>query len=131
VAVQFARTSDGADIAFSVMGDGPLLVRSLGWFTNLEMEDSSPVGARFWEKLAKRFTLVRYDGRGIGLSSGHEGGFSMATKLADLEIVIDAVAKGESVSVLGLSEGGATAVAYGAQSPQRVDALVLYGSFMK
>jgi class 3 adenylate cyclase/predicted alpha/beta hydrolase len=131
VSVLFARTSDGADIAFSVMGDGPLLVRSLGWFTNLEMEDSSPIGARFWERLAQRFTVVRYDGRGMGLSSSYERGFSMATKLADLEAVVDAVAKGESVSMLGLSEGGATAVAYAAQSPQQVHALVLYGTFMK
>lgn len=131
MSVLFARTSDGADIAFSVMGDGPLLVRSLGWFTNLEMEDSSPIGARFWERLAQRFTVVRYDGRGMGLSSRYERGFSMATKLADLEAVVDAVAKGESVSMLGLSEGGATAVAYAAQSPQQVHALVLYGTFMK
>lgn len=131
MSVQYTRTSDGADIAFSIMGAGPLLVRSLGWFTSLEMEDGSPVGSRFWEMLAEHFTVVRYDGRGMGLSSPHDGEFSIETKLTDLATVVDAVSDGEQVSLLGLSEGGATAVVFSSRYPELVRSLVVYGAFMR
>src|SRR5437867_11163643 len=36
--IRFCETADGAGIAYSVIGSGPLLVRVLGHFTHLEME---------------------------------------------------------------------------------------------
>src|SRR5262245_43904375 len=70
--IRYCSTSDGVRIAYSVVGSGPLLVRVLGHFTHLEMEWSWPDLRHFWERLADDFTVVRYDGRGIGLSDKYD-----------------------------------------------------------
>ena len=130
VPVRYAETADGVSIAYSISGSGPVLVRCLGWFTNLEVEAASSIGARFWENLAERFTIVRYDGRGMGLSDRDYEDFSIATKILDLQAVVDA-AELERFSLLGLSDGGAVAVAYAADHADRVHSLIVYGSFMR
>lgn len=74
--IRFCETADGAPIAYSILGQGPALVRVLGWFTHLEMEWRWPEMPAFWERLAETHTLVRYDGRGIGLSGRWAGEFT-------------------------------------------------------
>ena len=130
MAVRYARTVDGASIAYCIMGSGPVLVRCLGWLTNLEVEAASTIGAGFWQNLAERFTVVRYDGRGMGLSDRDHADFSTATKVLDLQAVVDA-AEFDEFSLLGLSDGGSVAVAYAADHADRVQSLILYGSFMR
>ena len=85
MSVRYARTVDGANIAYCIMGSGPVLVRCLGWLTNLEVEAASTIGAGFWQNLAERFTVVRYDGRGMRLSDRDHEVFSTATKVLDLQ----------------------------------------------
>src|SRR5215471_11706636 len=86
--IQYCETADGARIAYSVIGSGPLVVRVLGHFTHLEMEWDWPELRSFWERLAMHFTVVRYDGRGIGLSERFEGEFTEETRQADLDAVL-------------------------------------------
>ena len=81
----------GCSIAYSVVGSGPFIVRVLGHFTHLEMEWEWPDLRRFWEQLAARFTVVRYDGRGMGLSDPYTGDFTEDTRQLDLEAVLTAV----------------------------------------
>jgi pimeloyl-ACP methyl ester carboxylesterase/DNA-binding winged helix-turn-helix (wHTH) protein len=123
--IRFCTTSDGYHIAWSQVGEGLPLVRALGWFTNLEMEWHWPAGRRLWEALSRRHSLVRYDGRGMGLSDPAKE-FSPETRLRDLEAVIDA-ANLDRFALLGLSEGGHTALRYAARNPQRVSHLIVYG----
>ena len=78
-------------VAYSAVGSGPFLVRVLGHFTHLEMEWEWPDLRRFWEHLAEHHTVVRYDGRGMGLSDRYSGEFSEETRQFDLEAVLDAV----------------------------------------
>jgi len=77
--IQFCTASDGVSIAYATIGSGPMLVRVLGHFTHLEMEWEWPDLRHFWEELATRFTVVRYDGRGTGLSDRHQGEFTEKT----------------------------------------------------
>ena len=123
--IRYCSTADGLRIAWSEVGAGPALVRCLGWFTNLESEWRWEEGRRFWERIARRRRLIRYDGRGIGLSDPCER-FSKQTRLRDLAAVIDAAGL-ERCVLLGLSEGCATAVRYAALHPERVEKLLLYG----
>ena len=123
--VRFARTKDGIGIAYSVAGSGPPLIRVLGWFTHLEMEWRWSSGRRLWERLAQNHTLVRYDGRGIGLSEPADT-FNINTRLADLEAVIEATGF-ETFALLGMSEGVYAAVHYAATHPERVTHLIAYG----
>lgn len=128
--IQFCTTADGVRIAYSVIGSGPVLVRVLGHFTHLEMEWEWPDLRHFWERLAERFTVVRYDGRGIGLSDRYDGEFTEEARQSDLDAVMTDIGA-ESAILLGISEGGWTAAIYANQHPERVERLVLYGSYCR
>lgn len=128
--IQFCTTADGARIAYSVIGTGPLLVRVLGHFTHLELEWEWPDLRHLWERLAQRFTVVRYDGRGIGLSARFTGEFTEETRQGDLKAVLDAVGQ-EPATLLGISEGGWTSAEFARDHPGRVSHLVLYGAYAR
>jgi pimeloyl-ACP methyl ester carboxylesterase len=128
--IQFCTTADGVSIAYSIIGSGPLLVRVLGHFTHLEMEWEWPDLRHFWERLAERFTVVRYDGRGIGLSDRYAGEFSEEARQSDLNAVMTDIGA-ENAILLGISEGGWTSAIYADQHPERVSHLVLYGSYCR
>ncbi len=124
--IRYCETADGKRIAYAVTGTGTPIVRSMGWFTHLEVEWSSALGRSFWQRLSREHALVRYDGRGIGLSEPTTE-FSAATRLADLEAVVDATGV-ERFALMSLSEGSRTALRYQAKHPERVSHLILYGS---
>ena len=128
--VRFCAAVDGARIAYCVAGTGPLLVRVLGHFTHLEMEWEWPALRLLWEGLAARHTVVRYDGRGIGLSDHWPGAFTEETRQLDLEAVLNAV-QAEKAALLGISEGGWTAAVYATSHPERVSRLILYGAYSR
>jgi class 3 adenylate cyclase len=127
--IRFCTTSDGVRIAYATAGEGPPVVRVLGWFTHLELEGEFPVWRGVHEGLSARHLLVRYDGRGMGLSDRDVSDFSLEAKVRDLEAVVDALNL-RRFALLGTSEGGPTAISYTVRHPQRVSRLILYGSFM-
>jgi DNA-binding winged helix-turn-helix (wHTH) protein/alpha-beta hydrolase superfamily lysophospholipase len=128
--IRFCTTSDGIPVAYSAVGTGPYLVRVLGHFTHLEAEWEWPDLRRFWEHLAGRHTVIRYDGRGIGLSGPYAGEFTEDTRQRDLDAVLTAIGADKAV-LLGISEGGWTAATYAIEHPERVTHLVLYGAYCR
>jgi len=126
--IRFCTTADGVNIAYAVTGAGPLLVRVLGHFTHLEMEWEWPDLRYLWERLANSYTVVRYDGRGIGLSDHYDGEFTEETRQLDLDAVLKQVSA-DDATLLGISEGGWTAAAYANQHPDRISRLILYGAY--
>jgi pimeloyl-ACP methyl ester carboxylesterase len=128
--IKFCTTSDGACVAYSAVGAGPFIVRVLGHFTHLEMEWEWPDLRHLWEHLAERHTVVRYDGRGMGLSDPYAGEFTEETRQLDLEAVLTAVGAEKAV-LLGISEGGWTAATYAIQHPERITHLILYGAYCR
>jgi pimeloyl-ACP methyl ester carboxylesterase len=74
--------------------------------------------------------VVTYDKRGAGLSDRNRIDFSLDSELRDLEAVIDHL-KLKRLVLLGLSQGGPTAVAYAAKYPRRVTHLILYGAYAR
>ncbi len=127
--VQFCTTSDGVQIAFSVMGEGYPLVLVPGWVSNIELdlEPDSPARA-FFEKMAERFTLIRFDKRGTGLSDRHVKDFSLEPRLLDLDALIDRL-KLTRYALHGMSEGGPVAIAHAVRHPERVSHLILRGTY--
>jgi pimeloyl-ACP methyl ester carboxylesterase/DNA-binding CsgD family transcriptional regulator len=85
---------------------------------------------RFGGLFGDRFTLVRYDRLGVGMSDP-TGPLvtSLAEEVAALSAVVDAA--GAKVSLFGGSSGGCAAMAYAAAHPDRVERLVLYGSYAR
>jgi pimeloyl-ACP methyl ester carboxylesterase len=128
--IQFCETADGVRLAYAVIGAGPLLVRVLGHFTHLEMEWEWPEMRRLWEGLAERHTVVRYDGRGTGLSDRDAAEFTEETRQLDLDAVLNAVAA-DRAALLGISEGGWTAATCAIRQPERINRLILFGAYCR
>lgn len=128
--VRFCATADGARIAYSITGSGPPLLRVLGWFTHLENEWQWPELRFFWESLGEHFTLIRYDGRGIGMSDPWQGPFTEEARLLDVDAVLTA-ADVERAVFMGISEGGWTAAGYALRHPHRVSHLIFYGCYSR
>jgi class 3 adenylate cyclase len=127
--VQFCTTSDGVQIAFSVMGEGYPLVLVPGWVSNIEldMEPGAP-GRPYYDAFAEHFMLVRYDKRGTGLSDRNVSDFSLEPRLLDLDAVVDRL-KLERYALRGMSEGGPVAIAHAVRHADRVSHLILQGTY--
>jgi class 3 adenylate cyclase/pimeloyl-ACP methyl ester carboxylesterase len=106
------------------------LVRCLGWFTHLECEWENPLWRAFIDAMSRRYVLVRFDGRGMGLSDRRVSDYSLEAHVRDLEAVVDALGL-ERFALYGLSQGGPTSIAYAVRHPKRVSHLILYGSFAR
>ena len=125
--ISYARGADGVSLAFTVAGEGPALV-FVPWvpFSNLQMEWQNPMLHRIFEQLARRLTLIHYDGRGTGHSQRDVTDLSPDAMVADLEAVVDQVGVAE-VSLLGQYNSCTHAVAYAARHPERVRRMALFG----
>ncbi|MFJ1760113.1 alpha/beta fold hydrolase [Amycolatopsis sp. NPDC088138] len=127
--VRFTAAGDRA-VAWSAVGAGPPLVVGSWWCGHLELDGRNPLFRRFGGLLGDRFTLVRYDRPGVGMSDPAGPLItSLAEEVAALSAVVDAA--GEKVSLFGGSSGGCAAMAYAAAHPDRVERLVLYGSYAR
>jgi class 3 adenylate cyclase/pimeloyl-ACP methyl ester carboxylesterase len=126
--IRFCRSSDGVQIAYASIGQGPPLVKTGNWMTHLEKDLESPIWRHLWRDLASNHTLVRYDARGMGLSDWDVDEISFDAFVRDLEAVVDA-AGFERFDLLGISQGCAVSIAYAVRHPERVNRLVLYGGF--
>jgi class 3 adenylate cyclase/pimeloyl-ACP methyl ester carboxylesterase len=126
--IHFCSAPDGVQLAYSVVGQGPALVKTGNWMTHLEYDLESPIWRHLYRELVKARMLIRYDARGNGLSDRTVDDISFDAFVRDLEAVIDA-AKVARFALLGISQGCAVAIAYAVQHPERVSHLILYGGF--
>jgi pimeloyl-ACP methyl ester carboxylesterase len=125
--VRYARSGD-VSIAYSVLGEGPFdLVWTPGALSNLGLTWEDEARASFFRRLASFSRLIIFDKRGTGLSDRVAGVADLETRMDDIRAVMDA-AGSESAAVCGVSEGGPMAVLFAATYPERVRALVMYGS---
>lgn len=85
---------------------------------------------RIWEGVVERlprYTLVRYDKRGHGLSDCPRGPYSIRDHTEDLRSLLDALAI-EKAILVGISVGGMIALDFAACHPQRTGGLVICDS---
>ncbi|MBD0338301.1 MAG: adenylate/guanylate cyclase domain-containing protein [Thermoleophilia bacterium] len=126
----YARSGD-VNIAYQVVGEGPLdLVLVPGWVSHLDVDWEGPELAYFLRRLAGFSRLIRFDKRGTGLSDRNVGLPDLETRMDDVRAVMDAVGS-ERAALYGYSEGGPMCCLFAATYPERVSALVLYGSYAK
>lgn len=127
--IRYCTSSDGVRLAYATTGSGPPLVKASNWLTHLDFEWGSPIWRHWWAELSRHHRLVRYDERGNGMSQRDVADVSFETWVRDLETVVDAAGL-DRFDLLGISRGGAIAIAYAVRHPARVRRLVLYGAFL-
>ena len=113
-------------MAYSVSGTGPALLCDSGWITHLRGQLELFSFGAFIERLAERFTVIRYDKPGCGLSDRDGIDLSFEGQVAAALAVADAVGS-RRFRLFGASQGGQLAAAIAARFPERVEALVVYG----
>ena len=126
----FARLPDGGRIAFAVVGNGPAVVLPAWWVSHVAEDWHFDPLRRFIEGLATGRMVVRYDRLGTGLSDRERppGTFTPEFEDATLCAVLAELGP-ERVTLMGISSGASIAVSFAARRPERVDRLVLYGSY--
>ena len=127
--IQYAKTSDGVNIAFCVMGEGqPIVYASNMWGDIHWYLHNEPTRREVDRLIASGWQVVRYDLRGMGSSDRDVTDFSLAARVKDLEAVVDH-AKIDRFALCGYGEGGPVAIAYAVNRPERVSHLILVNSF--
>ena len=123
----YAKTADGVHIAYQVRGNGPVdLVYVAGFASNFEVDLEDRRIRAFFEHLATFSRVILFDKRGTGLSDRRQTP-DLDMRADDLRAVLDAAGSDRAV-LFGESEGGALSAFFAATHPDRVLALVLYGS---
>ncbi len=107
-----------ATLRYRMSGTGQTLVLIHGWALDLLIWDDQVAA------FAPRYRVLRYDRRGFGESTGYA---DRTADPDDLRILMDSLGV-RSAYVLGLSAGARVALDFAVAFPDRVDALVLYGS---
>ena len=126
----FAQMPGAGRIAFAVVGSGPAIVLPAWWVSHAAEDWHFERFRRFVEGLAAGRMVVRYDRVGTGMSDRERPRQTFTTEfeLATLCAVLDELGLAR-VTLMGISCGGCTAVSFAARWPERVDRLVLYGSY--
>lgn len=126
--IRFFKMPDGARIAYATVGEGPVLIHIAHWLSHLEFDWQDEAKRSFYEGLARKHTLVRYDKHGCGLSDRNRTEISLESEIQVLEALIDHVAP-DRLALLGISQAGPIALTYAVRNPERVSHLILYGSY--
>jgi pimeloyl-ACP methyl ester carboxylesterase/DNA-binding CsgD family transcriptional regulator len=100
------------------------------WVSNVAEDWHFDPLRRFIEGLAAGRMVVRYDRLGTGLSDRERPSETFTPEFEDATLcaVLDELGL-TRMTLMGISCGGCTAVSFAAQRPERVDRLVLYGSY--
>lgn len=125
-AVRFFSSPDGR-VAYSVVGSGPPLVCLFGWVSHLGLLWETPSHRSFVERLARDFTVVRYDRIGCGLSDRPRTVFTLDSELEVLAALVEHLGL-RRFGLFGSCDGGQVAAAHAAANPDAVSSLVLYGT---
>ncbi len=125
--IRFCTAADGVKLAYATSGEGSPLVMSATWLTHLERQWRSPAWQPWLETFSREHKLLRYDGRGCGLSDWDAEDLSFEAWIRDFECVVDA-ASFPRFDLLAKCWGGPIAIEYAARHPERVNRLVLYGT---
>jgi class 3 adenylate cyclase len=128
--IQYARTADGVSIAFWTLGEGTAIVHLPVLFSHVQLEWQVPEWRHWYERLAEKRRLVRFDPRGLGLSQRNVTDYTVDAFMLDLESVVDRLGL-EKFALCGFMNSGPVAIAYVARHPERVSHLILWCAYAR
>ena len=127
--IQYAKTSDGVNIAFATHGEGLPLVWATHSLTSQVQLEWELLGPIFSPIRASR-KLIRFDHRACGLSDRGVEDLSLDALLLDLEAVVERLGLSE-FALAGSSRGGLVAAAYAANHQDSISHLILYDAYAR
>ena len=95
----------------------------------MEFFHELPGYTEFLNGLAAFARVIVFDKRGNGLSDRITGAPSLEERMDDIPAVMDAVGSERAV-LFGVSEGGPISLLFAATHPAKVEAIVLYDTFV-
>ena len=126
--VQYVRTGDGYDIAYTVSGQGTPVILMPAPINHVELYWRSQMFGPAYEALAGKFRLVCYDSRGMGLSTrGLGADFSYGDWERDLDSLLGHLEINRCV-LLGRLATGHMGIRYANACPERVAGLILWNT---
>jgi class 3 adenylate cyclase len=127
--IQYAKTADGVNIAFSTLGKGmPFVQTPVAVCGVLQVEWQIPPVRAWDERMAQKRMLIKYDSRGTGLSTRKASDWSLDALVRDLKAVVDFLEL-PRFALMGSANYGPVAVAYAARYPERVSHLILWCTY--
>ncbi|MEX1254162.1 MAG: adenylate/guanylate cyclase domain-containing protein [Dehalococcoidia bacterium] len=128
--VQYARTSDGMNIAYSMAGSGPPLVYTRTWTaSHAQLDWQQEFPGKLFEALAAKRTLITFDRRGAGLSDRDVPELTLDAFTLDLEAVV-ADAGLDRFVLVGAIFGVMVNTIYALRHPERVSAWISISGVM-
>ncbi len=121
--VRYFTAGDGVSLAYTLIGEGPPLVRVPGVPSHVTAWDEVPGIAGVTRSLAREHQVVAYDPRGMGLSQ-RVLDFSLDTRVSDLRAVVRHL-KLDRFALMGVRHACVPAIAYAARYRDEVSLLVL------
>jgi class 3 adenylate cyclase/pimeloyl-ACP methyl ester carboxylesterase len=124
--MQYATTSDGVSIAHWTLGEGaPLVALPQVPFSHIQLEWQIPEFRAWHERLAERNLLIRYDGRGHGMSTREVADLSLEAHESDIDAVVGALGIDRFALFAGL-HAVPIAITYAARHPERITHVILW-----
>jgi len=129
-ATRYAKSGD-VNLAYQVVGEGPLdVLFAPGFISHVDLYWTDPILTSFMRRLASFSRLIIFDKLGTGASDPVAHVPTLEERVENMRAVLDA-AGSKRAALFGISEGGPMSVLFAASHPDRISALVLYGSFAK
>ena len=121
--IQYAKTSDGVNIAYYAIGQGqPALLYLQSPHSHLEAEWRFEPLRMFYTAAAQRSTFVRLDPRGMGLSD-QGADFTLDGMILDIEAVVQRLGL-QRLRVVGAAFSSIPALVFASRHPELVTHLV-------
>jgi class 3 adenylate cyclase len=131
---RYARTGDGAAIAFQTLGQGrpDLLCVGHNNLVSIDLRDDEPHFRRFEHRLASFSRYIRFDPRGLGLSDPFlpDTPWTVERGVDDVITVLDAIDSSEA-ALFAVGASAPTALQVAATHPERVSSLVLVNGYAR
>jgi pimeloyl-ACP methyl ester carboxylesterase len=116
-------TSNGITLHYDIAGGGPAVCLINGYRLSAAAWPES-----FLAQLSTRLTVIAFDNRGTGRSDKPPFGYEFSNLALDVIGLLDGL-RHPRVHLLGFSMGGAIAQEVAIRYPDRIDRLILFGTF--
>ena len=129
--IRMARAEDGVGIAYFAIGQGQPLVHSPPYpLGHLRVEWQNPYCRAYLTALATRHRLIRYDGRGAGLSDREVIDYGLEAQISDLEAVVKRL-RLQRFAVFAFGHLAPAAITYAFRNPDHVSHLILWMGYAR